>query len=41
VHGLASLELRGFLGSEKEALARWHDAVLAAVEGYQQPSVAA
>jgi AcrR family transcriptional regulator len=41
VHGLASLELRGFLGSEKEALARWDDAVLAAVEGYQQPPAAA
>jgi hypothetical protein len=29
VHGLASLEVRGFLGPEPAALARWDDAVAA------------
>jgi len=38
VHGLASLELRGLLGDEKDALARWRDAVLAAVSGYTKPA---
>jgi hypothetical protein len=36
VHGLASLELRGFLGDESQAAARWRDAVSAALVGYQQ-----
>jgi hypothetical protein len=37
VHGLASLELRGFLGPEDTNEARWRDAVGAALVGYQQP----
>jgi AcrR family transcriptional regulator len=35
VHGLASLELRGFLGPEPAALARWDDAVRDAVTAFQ------
>jgi AcrR family transcriptional regulator len=37
VHGLASLELRGFLGGHDDALARWRDAIGDAVRGFQQP----
>ncbi|HET7017489.1 MAG TPA: TetR/AcrR family transcriptional regulator [Streptosporangiaceae bacterium] len=36
VHGLASIELSGFLGDEDQAAARWRDAVSAALTGYQQ-----
>ncbi len=35
VHGLASLELRGFLGDEQIAAQHWHGAVTAALLGYQ------
>jgi hypothetical protein len=37
VHGLASLELRGFLGGHDDALALWRDAIGDAVTGFQQP----
>jgi len=37
VHGLASVELRGYLGDEDEAAGHWRDAVAAALTGYQQP----
>jgi hypothetical protein len=35
VHGLASLEVRGFLGPEPAALARWDDAVRDAVTAFE------
>jgi AcrR family transcriptional regulator len=38
VHGMASLELRGFLGEEKEARRLWHQAITAAVEGFSRRS---
>jgi AcrR family transcriptional regulator len=39
VHGLASLELRGFLAdSDQVARERWRSAVGAALAGYQQPT---
>lgn len=38
VHGLASIELLGYLGDEQQAAAHWRDAVAAALTGYQQPS---
>jgi Tetracyclin repressor-like, C-terminal domain len=37
VHGLASIELRGYLGGEQQAARHWRDAVAAALLGYQQP----
>lgn len=37
VHGLASVELCGYLGDEQQAAAHWRDAVAAALAGYQQP----
>jgi AcrR family transcriptional regulator len=37
VHGLAALELRGFLGDETAAKAHWHNAITAAITGYQRP----
>jgi AcrR family transcriptional regulator len=37
VHGLASIELCGYLGDEQQAAHHWHDAVAAALGGYQQP----
>jgi len=35
VHGLAPLEVRGFLGPESAALARWDDAVRDAVTAFE------
>ena len=37
VHGLASIELLGYLGDEQQAATHWRDAVAAALTGYQQP----
>jgi len=37
VHGLASIELLGYLGDEQQAATRWRDALAAALSGYQQP----
>jgi AcrR family transcriptional regulator len=37
VHGLASIELCGYLGDEQQAAANWRGAVAAALAGYQQP----
>jgi len=37
VHGLASIELCGYLGGEQQAARHWQDAVHAALAGYQQP----
>jgi len=37
VHGLASIELCGYLGDERQAARHWRDAVAAALAGYQQP----
>ncbi len=37
VHGLASIELCGYLGDEQQAASQWRDAVAAALAGYQQP----
>jgi AcrR family transcriptional regulator len=37
VHGLASLELKGFLGGDKEARRLWLEAVAAALKGLQEP----
>src|SRR5215469_4916387 len=37
VHGLASIELCGYLGDEQQAARHWNDAVTAALVGYQQP----
>jgi AcrR family transcriptional regulator len=37
VHGLASLELRGYLGDDADAGERWRDAVDAMLVGYAQP----
>jgi hypothetical protein len=36
VHGLASVELLGYLGDEQQAAAHWRNAVAAALTGYQQ-----
>ena len=36
VHGLASLELHGFLGDEPAATQRWADAIGSALVGYEQ-----
>jgi AcrR family transcriptional regulator len=38
VHGLASLELLGYLGDAEAAGARWRDAVGAALAGYDLPA---
>jgi AcrR family transcriptional regulator len=41
VHGLAAIELRGFLGSSEEACRRaWRSAVAAILIGFQQPEPA-
>jgi hypothetical protein len=37
VHGLASIELLGYLGDEQQAATHWRDALAAALTGYQQP----
>jgi len=37
VHGLASLELHGFLGDRTQATDRWRDATAAAMAGYRVP----
>lgn len=37
VHGLATLELQGHLGSHRQAEERWRDAVAAHVWAYRQP----
>lgn len=38
VHGLATLELHGHLGSRKNAEQRWRDAIAAHVLAYRQPA---
>lgn len=40
LHGLASLELVGELGSGPDATARWEDAVTAAITGYRSAASA-
>lgn len=37
VHGLATLELQGYLGPRRQAEQRWRDAIAAHVSAYRQP----
>jgi AcrR family transcriptional regulator len=39
VHGLATLELQGHLGSRRQAEQRWRDAIAVHVGAYRQPAV--
>jgi AcrR family transcriptional regulator len=41
VHGLASLELHGYLGPESQATDRWEDAVRSVLAGYGLPTTLA